>query len=516
MGLFAMLVLVGCASTPVRPADVPRLADADAHVLNGCYTCLLDARDAYAALAATRARPAVVMRLFETELLLGLREAEFAVSPVEAFRRAEALLPDLPAGADGAFLLELARAIPPDRQGTPRVNVRQASRERQEFAASTLGTVFTRLDASTAALAFRNYLSASVACLAQAVGIRTTGPAPTIPADVPPLVRYRLATCPNTRTEPLEQVAVDVPAFAEAAFFRARIPAPSMTVARVAEQRLALAAAGDLFPASPSVLYGVGAFHQTLGDCRMAVDRYDALLAIEPDHEDGALQRVVCLGYLARHEDAIAASTRLIDERFDNMGEAYYWRAWNHHKREQLTLARADIDRAMSLHIDSRVLSLSGIIKYEQREFDGAARDLLGAINMDSAQCIARWYLGLVAFEREDWPGTGNQFEASAGCYRVSADRSEQDLATMRDADLDPAFKASQMAGFDAVIAEDRSQEQASYLNAANGYIRAAFADNARLMLARITADSAQASAASELSRYLDAIVGPIDPTPRR
>jgi hypothetical protein len=79
----------------------------------------------------------------------------------------------------------------------------------------------------------------------------------------------------------------------------------------------------------------------------------------------------------------------------------------------------------------------------------------------------------------------------------------------MRGADLDPTFKASQIAGFEAVIAEDRGQEQASYLNAANGYIRAAFADKARLMLVRITTTSPHAAAARELSGYLDAIVGP-------
>lgn len=503
-----LLVLTGCATVPVRQAGAPSLAEADAQVLAGCYTCLLSARDAYAKVAATRSRSAVVLRLFETEVLLGMRQAELALSPEVPFARAAALLPELPASSDASFLLDLARAIPPERQGTPRSTMRQSAKTREAFASAHFGTVFGRLDRSITGLPFRNYLSASLACLGPTVGVRPATVVE-IPADSPPLVLYRLATCPNTQTELIERVVAEVPAFVEAEYLRARVPAVNVTVAYVATQRQAYAAAGEVFPASPSILYSVAGLHQTLGDCRAAVDGYDALLAIAPDHEDGSLQRIICLGYLARHDDAIAAATRLIDERFDNMGEAYYWRAWNHHKALRLVPARADIDRAMSSHVDSAVLSLSGIIKYEQKEYPPARRDLQAAIGMDPLQCIARWYLGLVAFESEDWPGTGQQFEASATCYRESAERSERDLEAMRGADLDPTFKASQIAGFEAVIAEDRGQEQASYLNAANGYIRAAFADKARVMLVRITTTSPHAAAARELSGYLDAIVGP-------
>ncbi|ODS59597.1 MAG: hypothetical protein ABS36_01330 [Acidobacteria bacterium SCN 69-37] len=511
--LVGLLLVTGCASAPLRHVDEQRLADADAAVRAGCHDCLVGARDTYALVASTRARPLVLTRLFETEVLIGLRDAELALSPDDAFARADALLPELPPDVDAAFLLALARAMPPDRQGTPRLRMRQGQRDRQTFAADHLDEVFTRLDASTAGLPFRNYLSAGVACLAPTVGVRSaTSTVIEIPPDTPPLVRYRLATCPNARVELLEAVRTAVPDFVEAAFFQARVPTPTMTVARVADQRTAYTAAADRFPRSPAVLYSVAALHQTLGDCRRALEAYDALLAVEPDHEDGSLQRIVCLGYLGQHDEAIAAATRLIDDRFDNIGDAYYWRAWNHHKRERLPAARADIDRAMALRVNSAVLSLSGMIKYEQDAFDEAQRDLRGAVAMDPAQCIAQWYLGLVAFAREDWPATGAEFEAASSCYNGTAEQNSRELARIRDADLDADFKASQIAGFEAVIAEDRDQEQASYLNAANGYIRAAYTDKARVMLARIVDTSPHAAAARELSGYLDAIVGPVEP----
>jgi len=125
-------------------------------------------------------------------------------------------------------------------------------------------------------------------------------------------------------------------------------------------------------------------------------------------------------------------------------------------------------------------------------------------VQMDRTQCIAQWYLSLVAFERQDWLSAGEDFATSAACYRRSAESTEVQLDAMQDADLDPDFKASQIAGFQAVIQEDRSQEQASYLNAANGFVRAENRLRAREVLRAIPEDSIHAPGARDLLRYLD------------
>jgi hypothetical protein len=161
------------------------------------------------------------------------------------------------------------------------------------------------------------------------------------------------------------------------------------------------------------------------------------------------------------------------------------------------------------MNINARVYTLGGIIKYDQKELVEAERDLGRAIEMDRRQCIAQWYLGLVSFARELWEATGDDFAASATCYRRSAEGSEAELEVMRAADLDPDFKASQIQGFQAVIQEDRSQEQASYLNAANGFVRSEQHGRAREMLAGIPEDSLHAPGARELRRYLDDLDAP-------
>src|SRR5207247_10212173 len=58
-------------------------------------------------------------------------------------------------------------------------------------------------------------------------------------------------------------------------------------------------------------------------------EAYDAALALVPTHRDALLGRVVTLSHLSRHDDAIAAATRIIELGSWFTGEAYYWRAWN-------------------------------------------------------------------------------------------------------------------------------------------------------------------------------------------
>jgi hypothetical protein len=73
----------------------------------------------------------------------------------------------------------------------------------------------------------------------------------------------------------------------------------------------------------------------------------------------------------------------------------------------------------------------------------------------------------------------------------------------MEKADLDPDFKASQIAGFDAVIKEDRDQQWASILNAANAFARAGQIETALQWLDRIPVDAVLASKAAELRKLI-------------
>ncbi len=55
-------------------------------MLQGCYDCLLEARATYARVGVGKARPLVIARLFETDLLITLREKELALDCFEVVR----------------------------------------------------------------------------------------------------------------------------------------------------------------------------------------------------------------------------------------------------------------------------------------------------------------------------------------------------------------------------------------------------------------------------------------------
>lgn len=497
-----MLVSVACASAPIRKADQASVVTADARVLEGCYTCLLEARDTYQRIAVGKARPLLITRLFEAHVLVGLREKELALDPAESFGRAQALVAELPPTYPAVVYLEVARAIPPDHVGTTRAELDLL--RRRIPTQTTFTTYKSSLATGEGSAPFRAYLSASLDCLGT-FSNRRTNDLPTVPPDASPLVRYRIGTCPAVQPGELETVAKVVPQFVEAELMVARLPTLTVSAAYTKRQRTALTAALERFPRSPSITYGLGALNQTVGDCKAAIVHYEDTIAITPLHEDAALQRVICLGHIGQFVPAIEGATRVIERRFYNFADAYYWRAWSQYQRRDLPAARADIESARAVSVNMRVLILGGMIKYDQGHLDLAEIDLTDAIKMDTRneQCIARWYYGLVGFSREQWADTAARFATASTCYRNSASRSRRDLEAMKKADVDETFRASQVAGFEAAIKEDTDQEQASYLNTANCYARAGDIAKAREWLDKIPADSVHALTAAELRKQI-------------
>jgi tetratricopeptide (TPR) repeat protein len=505
LAVVILLVSAGCASAPIKKADQASLVVADTRVLEGCYTCLLEAREVFTRIAAGKARPLVIARLFEVHVLIGMRERELAMDSAESFANARALVAELPAAYAGGQYLDMAEMIPPDARGTPRVEL---SAFRNGPQPARYMELKQGLAAGQASAPFRAYLSASLDCLPAnatrpGVTVQANIEPSAIPADAPPLVKYRLATCPVNRSTVLQELLTQTPSFIEAGVFLARQPTLNITATYVKNMRTWLNVAYAGFPRSPAITYSLGALSQTVGDCKTAIRYYEDTIALKDRHEDAALQRVICLSHLGQFAPAIEAATRIIDRGYYNLPEAFYWRAWNHHRRIELPQARADVDRALSLLFNSQVLTLGGMIKYDQDDLVKAEADLKEAIRIDPAQCVAHWYMGLVTFKKATWPEAAARFGACATCYEKSADENVRKLDAMRKADLDPDFKATQIAGFEAVIKEDRDQQWGAILNAANAFARAEQIETALKWLERIPAEAALRSKADELKKLI-------------
>lgn len=263
---------------------------------------------------------------------------------------------------------------------------------------------------------------------------------------------------------------------------RAREPRFVDTSLFIASTEIALAAGGGprqakahlaealaRFPASPAITYLMGAYDLLVGDYREALEFYDRTLAARPAHDQALLGRIVCLSNLERPEAAIEAATRLVELGADSRGEAYYWRARNRHAIGQLGDARRDIAAAKDRVPTADVLTLAGIIEYDQGDLDPAQADLAAAISSDGRDCTARWYLALIHRRRKDWLVSAHAFEDAIACYRERArDNAERVQSLQARADLDPAYRASATASLEASVAADTRQLHLAALTGAS------------------------------------------------
>jgi len=233
--LLLAFVPVACASEPIKKIDLTALAVADAQVLQGCYDCLLEARTTYERVAVGKARPIVLARLFEVQLLITLREGELAMDRTASLARAQGLAKEMPPLVEADRYLALVELVAPDRDGTPHREMLAFSRAHEPKRAGVNDELAWLKTATGLREPARQYLSLAVDC---GYIVRPGRPGPTlgslgdlwtgstaaraVPAGASPLVAYRISICDDVATKGLEDVRGLVPQFAEAAYFLAR------------------------------------------------------------------------------------------------------------------------------------------------------------------------------------------------------------------------------------------------------------------------------------------------------
>ena len=504
--VLALVTVAGggaCAPPPrpvTAPPDVTRLLMADARVASGCYDCLLQAREIYEQVGADAGRPVVLAALFETEVLIVLREKELAMTAAAAasIARARTLAAELPAEAEAERHLSLVDMVLTDNIGTPRAELSKL-RASQQGRLGVLDAELVWLRSSTTLREpARQYLSLAADCsslgrprrqsaLPSTSGV-WSGSRIVLQAkeDVVPLVAYRAAICDSIATRTLERVRITVPQFAEAAFFLARPQVQGAAKDGGTRARVWLNEAMERFPSSPSVTYLTGNLNQLIGDYRRALELYERTIVQKPVHEDALLGRTMTLTFLGRNDDAVAQATQMIDLPTDNWSEGYYWRAFNYHAKGQLGPARRDIDRAKPMAAQSvaRYFTLAGIIEHDQEQLGVAEADLRTALSAWESNCVAMSYLGMVKLKKMEHLASAGYFSTASDCYWADVTSGERGLREMRaKTDLDPEFKARQIASFEAALKEDRRQQYSAAFNAANEFAQGGDMEKARAHL---------------------------------
>jgi tetratricopeptide (TPR) repeat protein len=518
--LALVVVALGCASVPIRKPDADALLSADQRVLAGCYDCLTDARATYERVAVGRARPLLIKRLFEVQVLIVLRERELALDWQPALEQARALAKELRGAAPGSDadapppldadrVLALVDLVPPDDYGWPLATLDDHRRRRTKALSAAAGE-FAWLGGSPLSPAVRAYLRMSLECgySAGTLGMprRPVGWKPELPADPPPLLAYRQALCGTVTAPPLLAVRDQVPTFVETSLGLGRLAVSEvLRTGQLAETLREVDAFYTRFPHSSSATYLRGSFHQLIEDWAGALPFYEATLALQPLHERALLGQTECLTRLHRPDQAIQSATRMVDAGMPFLGDALYWRAWNLRVLKRLPDARADSDRAKTMRVGSGVLTLAGIIEHDQDDLGPAELDLTRAVSLsDGRDCEAGWYLGLVHIKKAAWSPAAERFESTMACYetrQLEAESARRSLEARENVDLD--FKTRQLAGLDASIRDSATQRAAAAFNAASFHAQVGNLERSRSLVEIAATDDSLTADVAALRKFL-------------
>ena len=403
------LIAAGCGSRAAAPPlpDRAQARGAAALMRAGCYRCLEQA------LAAARAG-GDRRQAFEAAALLVLRSKELGL-PHETWLAAARERAD---GRD-AGVLAMIEAIPPHPlSGDPDGIINLSGRIQ---ARTSLTEWRDTLQAGPWSDVFRAYVDVALICAFGRVVENErsfTGPLDAVAAT--PIYQYRLGICDSSQAARLAAFRERHPEFVDADLALGTWAFENPVNPDQEEGLRRLESAAAAFPDSPAVAATVGNVYRAWEEWEPALEAYDRALSLSPEHPEALIGRTISLSRLSRPEEAIETATRVIAGRRWRLGEAHYWRGWNHLVRAQYQLARDDADRAKKLMANAPVFVLSGVIEWRLGRLQTAEGDFEQALLMDLGECEAAANLGLVRAERGAVPEALAALTQARQCYDLS------------------------------------------------------------------------------------------------
>ena len=435
----AVVMLAGCAAR--RPADVaasraPLSADAIERLIrHGCYRCLEQAfAEAEVRGAGTQA--------FEAAALLVLRSKELGLPTEPWLEHARSR-----AAADPSLTtyLTMVEAIPPHAMSDDRdalFDVRSRSQAR-----SSLQAWRDSLHSGVTSNVFRLYLDVALICGFGTLKQNDQSFTGELDADVrAPIYQYRVGACDSAHAERLRTLRAEDAAFVDADFALGRYALEDAVSPDQDEALRRLQSAYAAFPRSPAIGVTIGNVYRRWEEWSDALTAYDTVLARSPRHPEALIGRVISLSRLMRPEEAIQTATALIDEGQWHLGEASYWRGWNHLRLAQHDLARRDADRAKTLMSNAAVFVLSGVIEWRLRRLDTAEKEFESAIAIDFGECEAALDLGIVRDEQRKPAESLAAFQQARQCYDLSIALRREAIAKVQAGSGSDAAKAREAA----------------------------------------------------------------------
>ena len=459
LAVAAVAALASAACGPKKLMPVPpvvQTADIRSLIERGCYRCL------ERAFALSRER-GVSELAFESAALLTLRAGELGITGQSWLQTARALAEGDPLRAQ---YLGMVTAVPGDPLSGQRDDllVETQLRRRSE---SLLQAWRESLRVDSGSATFRHYLELTLACQIDTSKERGDEVARIISVmPAVPLLQYRAGTCSaRFRRDNLETLRLAREAESElvdADYALGKYALGDQDAPDEEEALRRFQSAADAFPSSVAVAVSLGNLYQRWEEWKSALAAFDAALALMPAHPDALLGRTISLSQLQQHRDAIAAATQLIDSGRWYLGQAFYWRAWNHFNAGDNAAARADADRTRTLMVNSTVFLLSGLIEWRAPRLASAEKEFEQSVAMDFGQCLAALYLGGVRTEQAKVPEAMAALQQARQCFDLNIAVHRAAIEKINAGPGTPASKARSVVREERLLAEaERRKEQA-------------------------------------------------------
>ena len=460
-------------------------------VREGCYSCLKDAQAIFERLSAPP-RPAdgAARGAFEATLLIAMREKELGLPAEASLDRArkqganfnsgnptEALANPL---VSPAILLDAAALVIGETAGLdPEQRAQLTGRVRP--ALDPTHPQRRALDAWVETSPVAQYVALMIDC--EQTRLRDAVSAPAILAryESLPLVRFRLSVCGSPGAPAPATIRAANSRFLDTLPWEARramIGSPTEPIDLYKAAEL-IGEAHARFPESSWITMTWARINQSIAEFELALNGFDSVLESSATHRDALLGRMTSLSYLLRHQEAIVTATRMIELGTWNIGDAYYWRAWNHYNLKAYEPAWTDVETAIKMLSNSNVYMLAGLIAYSRTDSPTAILRFDRSFDLDGSNCDAVWMAGLGHVDQQAWPLASPKFSRGMSCFTSAAARARADLVNL-DAEVKraggtfnpPGRETRQRTKLnrDREVAEERAAQSA--FNAAQGYAR--------------------------------------------
>lgn len=463
----------GCASRPPSIAGQSglqrELARADALVSAGCYRCLEEALTLY-----TNAGARAGSRAYDVAVLLAVRQRELGIRDSDYLPVAVALGRHDP--SDRSKLLTDVAGLLPWHPSASNPDERDATFWSHGTGAQ-IREWLPRLERAAADDLVASYVSLAVRCAWYLYAEPSEVPARRAGAGTP-LLAYKLATCgPAIDPAALKEAFRLEPRLVELELFLGDVSMGGAMALLSARRHYE--AARHLVPTMVPATLRLGSIHLMLEEFDEAEREFARVIALVPRQVDAVLGRAKALGYLRRHAEAIALLTGMITEGKWLVGDAHYWRAWNHFQLRDLDAAERDIAMALRLLVNARVHALDGHIKSARERWAEAQRAFEESLALDASDCDVALSLAVTLARQAIWPEAATRYAGGAGCLVGRQAELRRRLADIASADMDENARARFTSRTEAALGQAYEQEGLARLNAARMFANAGRRDEA-------------------------------------